>query len=68
MIALSMVVALLQPAQDTARLTLHAAVRMALERAPLLESARGRRGIGRAPPGVGALVAAGERRREPVPV
>jgi outer membrane protein len=40
MIALSMVLALLQPARDTARLTLDAAVRMALERAPLLESAR----------------------------
>jgi len=40
MIALSMLLAAFQPAQDSARLTLDDAVRMALQRAPVLEAAR----------------------------
>jgi outer membrane protein TolC len=40
MILLAMVVAWLQPARDTTRLTLDAAVQLALQRAPVLEAAR----------------------------
>ena len=40
MILLSMILAVIQPAQDTTRLTLVAAVELALRRAPILESAR----------------------------
>ena len=40
MILLSMLMAVVQPSQDTTRLTLVRAVELALERAPILESAR----------------------------
>ena len=40
MIALAMVLTVLQPAQDSGRLTLDSAVTMALQRAPVLEAAR----------------------------